>query len=97
MLGWGGTFGAIKAAVEHVKQEGRPVASAHLRYLNPLPKNLGNVLSRYRQVLVPELNVGQLSFLLQGRYPVRVIPLNKVQGQPFQIREIVAKINAILQ
>ena len=97
VLGWGGTFGAIKAAVEHVKQEGRPVASAHLRYLNPFPKNLGNVLSRYRQVLVPELNMGQLSFLLQGRYPVRVIPLNKVQGQPFQIREIVAKINAILQ
>ena len=96
VLGWGGTFGSIRAAVQQVAGQGKPVASAHLRYLNPFPRNLGNVLGRYRQVLVPELNLGQLALLIQGKYPVRVIPLNKVQGQPFQIREIVAKIHSIL-
>ena len=96
VLGWGGTFGAIKTAVGQVAAEGKSVASAHLRYLNPFPRNLGNVLGRFRQVLVPELNLGQLALLIQGRYPVRVISLNKVQGQPFQIREIVAKINHVL-
>jgi 2-oxoglutarate ferredoxin oxidoreductase subunit alpha len=64
--------------------------------LNPLPNDLSKILSRYRQVLVPELNLGQLSMLLQARYPVRVVGLNKVQGQPFRIREIVSKINDIL-
>ena len=96
MLGWGGTFGAIKTAVRQAADEGKSVASAHLRYLNPFPRNLGNVLGRYRQVLVPELNLGQLALLIQGRYPVRVISLNKVQGQPFQIREIAAKIDDVL-
>lgn len=97
VLSWGGTFGAIKTAVRQAVAEGKSVASAHLRYLNPFPGNLGNVLGRYRQVLVPELNLGQLALLIQGRFPVRVIPLNKVQGQPFQIREIAAKINDILE
>jgi len=96
IIGWGGTYGAIRAAVEHSQSEGRSVASCHLRHLNPLPKDLGKILSRYRQVLVPELNMGQLSMLLQARYPVRVVGLNKVQGQPFRIREIVSKINDIL-
>jgi 2-oxoglutarate ferredoxin oxidoreductase subunit alpha len=96
VVGWGGTYGAIRSAVEQAQSEGRSVASCHLRHLNPLPKDLGNILSRYRHVLVPELNMGQLSMLLQARYPVRVIGLNKVQGQPFRIREIVAKINDIL-
>ena len=97
VLGWGGTFGAIKTAVRQAAAEGKSVASAHLRYLNPFPRNLGNVLGRYRQVLVPELNLGQLALLIQGRYPVRVISLNKVQGQPFQIREIAAKIDDVLE
>jgi len=79
-----------------MQQEGRSVAFAHLRYLNPFPRNLGNVLGRYRQVLVPELNLGQLSFLLQARFPIRVMQLNKVQGQPFKIREIADKIRSIL-
>ncbi len=97
VLGWGGTFGAIKTAVRQAAAEGKSVASAHLRYLNPFPRNLGNVLGRYRQVLVPELNLGQLALLIQGRYPVRVISLSKVQGQPFQIREIAAKIDDVLE
>ena len=96
VMGWGGTYGAIRAAAEHMQQEGRSVAFAHLCYLNPFPRNLGNVLGRYRQVLVPELNLGQLSFLLQARFPIRVVQLNKVQGQPFKIREIADKIRSIL-
>ena len=96
VLGWGGTYGAIHTAVESVQQQGRSVASAHLRHLNPFPKNLGNVLGRYRQVLVPELNLGQLALLVQGRYPMRVIPFNKVQGLPFTIAEIENKIKSIV-
>jgi 2-oxoglutarate ferredoxin oxidoreductase subunit alpha len=79
-----------------MQQEGRSVASVHLRHLNPFPRNLGNVLGRYRQVLVPELNLGQLSLLLQASFPIRVVQLNKVQGKPFKIREIADKIRAIL-
>ena len=96
VLGWGGTYGAIRAAVEQVQGEGLDVAYAHLRYLNPFPRNLGNVLSRYKQVLVPELNLGQLALLVQAHFPVRVVKLNKVQGCPFQIREVADKIRHVL-
>ena len=96
VLGWGGTYGAIRAAVEQAQRRGKSVAAAHLRYLNPFPANLGNILGRYRQILLPELNLGQLAMLIQARFPVRVIRLNKVQGQPFQIREIAVKIDEIL-
>jgi 2-oxoglutarate/2-oxoacid ferredoxin oxidoreductase subunit alpha len=96
VLGWGGTYGAIREAVSRCQKQGLSVARGHLRYLNPYPKNLGNVLSRYKQVLVPELNMGQLSFLLQAHFPVRVVKLNKMQGRPFQIREVAAKIQELL-
>ena len=96
VLGWGGTYGAIRAAVEQVRDEGLDVAHAHLRYLNPFPRNLGNVLGRYKQVLVPELNLGQLALLLQAHFLKRVVQLNKVQGVPFQIREVAAKIRQVL-
>jgi 2-oxoglutarate/2-oxoacid ferredoxin oxidoreductase subunit alpha len=96
VVGWGGTYGAIRSAVGSAQAEGKSVASAHIRYLNPFPRNLGDVLSRYNKVLVPELNLGQLSLLLNARFPVRTIGLNKVQGQPFKISEIRHKINEIL-
>ncbi|MSR81553.1 MAG: 2-oxoacid:acceptor oxidoreductase subunit alpha [Candidatus Latescibacteria bacterium] len=95
VVGWGGTFGAIRAAVELAQRHGMSVASAHLRYLNPFPRNLGQVLGRYKNILVPELNLGQLALLLQAHFPVRVQRLNKVQGQPFQIREIYNRIKEI--
>ena len=97
VLGWGGTYGAIRAAVEQVQADGLQVARAHLRHLNPFPRNLGNVLGRYKKVLVPELNLGQLAFLLQGHFSVRVVKLNKVQGRPFQIREVADKIREVLR
>jgi 2-oxoglutarate ferredoxin oxidoreductase subunit alpha len=96
VVGWGGTFGAIKSAVLRVQAQGKKVAHCHIRYLNPFPKNLGDVLKRYKKVLVPELNMGQLRFILRGTYLVDAIGLNKVQGKPFLISELENKINDIL-
>jgi 2-oxoglutarate/2-oxoacid ferredoxin oxidoreductase subunit alpha len=96
ILGWGGTCGAITAAVESVREKGFSVAGAHLRYLNPFPRNLGEVLGRYRHVLVPELNSGHLALLLRAKYLVPIISLNKVQGIPFKIKEIEDKVGGIL-
>ena len=96
VLGWGSTYGAIVSAVESARKKGRQVASAHLRYLNPLPQNTEQVLRRYRKVLVPELNSGQLVWLLRARYMVDATAYNKVQGRPFLIREIEAKIDEVL-
>jgi 2-oxoglutarate/2-oxoacid ferredoxin oxidoreductase subunit alpha len=96
VVGWGGTYGAIRSAVAAAQSEGKSVAATHLRYLNPFPRNLGDLLSRYRQVLVPELNLGQLSLLLNARFPVRTVGLNKVQGQPFKISEIKHKIDELV-
>jgi len=88
VLGWGGSYGAIRTAVEQLAQAGRPVACAHLRYLNPFPGNLGEVLTRYERVLVPELNHGQLALLLRARYLVKVVSRGILQGRPFSIGEI---------
>jgi 2-oxoglutarate ferredoxin oxidoreductase subunit alpha len=96
VLGWGSTYGAITQAVNQVQARGLKVASAHLRYLNPFPRNLGEVLSRYRKVLVPELNLGQLSMLVRARFLVDAIGLNKIQGKPFKVSEIVHKIEEVL-
>ncbi len=79
----------IRSAVERLQAEGRSVAHAHLRYLNPFPANTGDVLRRYRTVLVPELNLGQLAFLLRGTYLVDAVGYNRVKGKPFRIQEIV--------
>src|SRR5947209_6403959 len=96
VIGWGGTYGAIRTAVERAQRKGLSVAHAHLRYLNPMPKNTRDVLRRYRKVLVPELNAGQLRFLLRSKYLVDAIGLNKVQGKPFLVSEIEAKIAEML-
>jgi len=96
VLGWGGSYGAIRTAVEGLAQSGRPVAHAHLRYLNPFPGNLGEVLARYERVLVPELNHGQLALLLRARYLVDVISRGKMQGRPFSVGEIEAYIMEVL-
>ncbi|HZT80502.1 MAG TPA: 2-oxoacid:acceptor oxidoreductase subunit alpha [Gemmataceae bacterium] len=96
VIGWGGTYGSITTAVERAQRKGHKVAQAHLRYLNPMPKNTGAVLSRYKRVLVPELNAGQLLFLLRAKYLVDAVGLNKVQGRPFLVSEIEAKIEELL-
>jgi 2-oxoglutarate ferredoxin oxidoreductase subunit alpha len=97
VVGWGGTYGAILTAVGRAQRKGYRVAHAHLRYLNPMPRNTGEVLKRYKKVLVPELNLGQLLFLLRSAYLVDAVGLNKVQGKPFLVSEIEDKIEAMLR
>ena len=96
VLGWGGTHGAIRGAVERARARGIRVGHVHLRHLNPLPKDLGAVLARYDQVLVPELNLGQLAFLLRarfsGRADIRIESYTKIMGKPFKEAELVERI-----
>jgi 2-oxoglutarate/2-oxoacid ferredoxin oxidoreductase subunit alpha len=88
VVGWGSTYGPIGAGARRVRALGHTVATAHLRHLNPLPKNLGEVLARYDTVLVPEMNLGQLSLLLRGRYLVDAKSYTKVSGLPFKAEEL---------
>jgi 2-oxoglutarate ferredoxin oxidoreductase subunit alpha len=88
VVGWGSTYGPIGAAARRVRQLGHDVAQLHLRHLNPLPGNLGEVLSRYRTVLVPEMNMGQLSMLLRARYLIDAQSYTKVSGLPFKAEEL---------
>jgi 2-oxoglutarate ferredoxin oxidoreductase subunit alpha len=88
VLGWGSTYGPIGAGARRVRQLGHKVAQAHLRHLNPLPANLGDVLARYRTVVVPEMNLGQLAMLLRARYLVDVKSYTKVAGLPFRAEEL---------
>lgn len=97
VLSWGSTFGAVVTAVNRLRKQGASVSHAHLRYLNPFPKNLGDILQRFKHVLIPELNLGQLSLLIRGRYLVDAISLSKVQGVPFKVSEIIAKCNELLE
>ncbi|MEZ6125933.1 MAG: 2-oxoacid:acceptor oxidoreductase subunit alpha [Planctomycetaceae bacterium] len=96
VLSWGGTFGSVRTAVRRAQSEGRSVAHAHLRYLNPLPKNLGEIIRGYRKVLIPELNLGQLSVVIRSKYLVDAVSLNKIQGKPFKVVEVYNKITDVL-
>ncbi len=96
VVSWGGTYGACATAVQLMQANGSSVAHAHLRYLNPFPANLGELLQRYDRVLIPELNRGQLRMLIRAEFLVDAIGLNKVQGKPFAVREVVQKIEEML-
>jgi 2-oxoglutarate ferredoxin oxidoreductase subunit alpha len=96
VVGWGSTYGAIAAAVKAQRAKGRRIGYFHLRYLNPLPRNLGEVLGRYRRVLVPEMNMGQLQQVLRAKYLLDIQGLHKVQGKPFRQSELEAKIEEVL-
>ena len=96
LVSWGSTYAAVAAGVKRVRARGMKVAHAHLRYLNPFPSNLGEVLDRYTQVLVPEINLGQLSRILRADFLVDAQSYNKVQGVPFRVGEIEAAIVALL-
>ena len=95
VLGWGSTYGAIREAVNGLLAEGVKVAHVQVRNISPLPKDLGEILARYDKVLVPEMNMGQLNLLIRSRFLVDTVPLNKVQGQPFKIREIAAAVKGL--
>ncbi len=88
VVGWGSTYGAIQAGIRRVRAQGRQVAHAHLRHLNPFPRNLGEVVRSYRQVLVPEMNLGQLVRLIRADFLVDAKGLSKMRGKPFRAEEI---------
>ncbi|MCU0242407.1 MAG: 2-oxoacid:acceptor oxidoreductase subunit alpha [Vicinamibacteria bacterium] len=96
IVAWGSTFGVIEVALRAQRAKGRKLGHIHLRHLNPLPPDLGDHFSRYKHILVPEMNLGQLRFVLQATYRIEAIGLNKVQGQPFKQAEIEAKIEELL-
>jgi 2-oxoglutarate ferredoxin oxidoreductase subunit alpha len=96
VLSWGGPYGACATAVHTAQKAGKKVAHCHLRYINPLPKNLEKILRSYKQVLIPELNLGQLSMIIRAKFLIDAISLNKIQGKPFHVSEIVDKINSLV-
>ena len=96
LVSWGSTYGSITQAVKAERDRGRKIGHLHLRYLNPLPANLGDILKRYRKVLVPELNMGQLVWVLRAKYLVDAVGLNKIQGRPFKQNELEQKIEEML-
>jgi len=96
VLSWGSTYGAAITAVQKLREQGESISHAHLRYLNPFPKNLGDILQQFDKVLIPELNLGQLRLLVRARYLVDVVGLSKVQGVPFKVSEIVEKCEELL-
>ena len=97
VLGWGSTYGVIKGAARRIRKQGLPVATAHLRHLNPFPANLGEVVRGYEKVLIPELNMGQLRHLIRAEYLVPAIGFNKVNAEPFKVSEIENKILELIE
>jgi 2-oxoglutarate ferredoxin oxidoreductase subunit alpha len=96
VLGWGGTFGILKTAVTELINEGFDVSQAHLRWLNPFPANIKEVMDSFEYVIVPEINTGQLSLLLRAKYLKDIIKYNKVQGLPFNVQEIKDKVMEVI-
>jgi 2-oxoglutarate ferredoxin oxidoreductase subunit alpha len=97
VIGWGSTYGSIAAAVREFQEQGESVSHVHLRYLNPLPADLGGIITRFDKVLVPEMNMGQLLRVLRAEYLVDAVGLNKIQGRPFKVAEITARIARMLE
>lgn len=98
LVGWGGTFGHLYTAAEELNKDGKPVAFAHFRYINPLPANTAEVFSKYKRVIVAELNTGQFADFLQSKFPeVKFERINKVQGQPFLVKEVIDGVTKIME
>jgi 2-oxoglutarate ferredoxin oxidoreductase subunit alpha len=96
ILGWGGTFGALRQATETLRQQGKRVSHAHLRWLSPLEPGLDKLIPNFRHVLVAELNMGQLRAVIRAKYLVDAVGLNKIQGLPFKVREVVGAVEQLL-
>ena len=92
VVGWGSTYGPIWRAVQEARAEGVNAAHIHLRWLNPLPANLGDLLRAYDRILLPEMNMGQCASLLRDKLEIKIDSLTKVSGQPFKIAEILEAI-----
>ena len=95
VLGWGSSYGAITQAVNRLNKKGIKVASAHLTFVNPFPDNTGEILSKYKKIIIPELNAGQLIKLVRDRFLIDAIGINKVSAEPFTAQELVEKIEEI--
>ena len=96
ILSWGGTYGSCRSAIERLQNEGKKVGLVHLRWLNPLPKDLGEILIRFKNILIPELNMGQLSKVVRAEYLVDAQGLNLVRGRPFRAADIVTKAQELI-
>ena len=96
VMGWGSTYGAIRAAVSRAQSEGYSVSSTQLRHICPLPKNLPDLMGRFKKVLIPEMNCGQLAFYLRGKLGVEVESLTQITGRPFKIETIQDAIRDLL-
>ena len=96
VIGWGGTFGALRQGVQTLQGQGKKVSHAHLRWLSPLEPGLAKVIRNFKHVLVAELNMGQLRTILRAEFLIDCIGLNKIQGQPFMVREIIEAIDNLL-
>lgn len=96
VIGWGGTEGAIKEATNRARKNGNKVSRIHLKYINPFPKNLEEILSKFDNILVPEINMGQLSKILRSTFNIKTIQFNKVRGLPFKIQDVQDKIEEII-
>jgi 2-oxoglutarate ferredoxin oxidoreductase subunit alpha len=97
VLGWGSTFGSLREAVKQMREKGKKVSHIHVRYLNPLPSDLGDQLRKFKKVLVPEMNLGQLLKLVRADYLVDAIGFNKIQGRPFKVNELTTRIARALE
>ncbi len=97
VVGWGGTYGSLKTVVSRQRTKGHSVSHLHLRYLNPLPKNVGEILARFKRILVPEINLGQLITVLRSKYLVPAIGFNRIRGLPFRSVELESEIEEILK
>jgi 2-oxoglutarate ferredoxin oxidoreductase subunit alpha len=97
LLSWGGTFGAVRGATEELVNQGKKVGHVHLRWLNPLPKNLGDVLKGFKKVFIPEVNDGQLATYLRAKFPgVDPVQFNRINGKPLKIAELAGKVVELL-
>ncbi len=96
LVSWGGTFGAVRTACERAQADGLRVSHMHLRWLNPFPRNVGDILARFRKVLVCELNMGQLQLILRGRFAIDAMGLHKVEGRPFAVKDVLERVHALL-
>ena len=97
LIGWGGTYGHLHTATDELCAAGRKVAFAHFRYINPLPANTHEVVSRYKRVIVAELNTGMFADYLQARFPGKeILRINKIQGQPFMVKELVDGVTRLM-
>ena len=97
LLGWGGTYGSITTAGDELRKAGHSVSTAHLQYLNPFPKNLEEVMSRFKTIIIPEINLGQLQQIIRGTFLIDAIGINQMRGKMFRIEDLVDETIKIMQ